>query len=108
EDALDLSHAAEPGAADEEVSAHLHLLRAQIAFAARRGSDATPLLLEAARQLEPVDPLLARATYLEALSAATFAGRFAEGQGAVDVARAALAGPPMPSNPRASDLLLQG
>jgi len=108
EDALDLSHAAESGTADLEVSAHLHLLRAQIAFAARRGSDATPLLLEAARQLELVDPSLARATYLEALSAAKFAGRLAEGQGALDVARAALAGPPMPENPRPSDLLLQG
>src|SRR6478735_7286005 len=84
EDALDLSQAAEPGATDQEVSAHLHLLRAQIAFAARRGSDATPLLLEAARQLELVDPPLARATYLEALSAAKFAGRLAEGQGALD------------------------
>src|SRR6478609_4589548 len=81
EDALDLSQAAEPGATDQEVSAHLHLLRAQIAFAARRGSDASPLLLEAARQLELVDPALARATYLEALSAAKFAGRLAEGHG---------------------------
>jgi DNA-binding CsgD family transcriptional regulator len=108
EDALDLSQAAEQGAGDEEVSAHLHLLRAQIAFAARRGSDATPLLLEAARQLELVDPSLARATYLEALSAAKFAGRLAEGQGALDVARAAIAGPPMPESPRPSDLLLQG
>src|SRR4029077_4612319 len=108
EDALNLSQAAEPGATDQEVSAHLHLLRAQIAFAARRGRDATPLLLEAARQLELVDPSLARATYLEALSAAKFAGRLAEGEGAVDVARAALAGPPMPESPRPSDLLLQG
>jgi hypothetical protein len=40
--------------------AHVQLLRGQIAFAARRGSDAPPLLLEAARELEAVDPPLAR------------------------------------------------
>ena len=73
-----------------------------------RGSDATPLLLAAARELEPVDPTLARATYLEALTATTFAGRLARGGGAVEVSEAALAGPPMPDGPRPSDLLLQG
>ena len=50
--------------------ARVDLLRAQIAFAARRGSDAPPLLLKAARELEAVDAELARATYLEAFSAA--------------------------------------
>jgi DNA-binding CsgD family transcriptional regulator len=84
------------------------LLRAQITFASRRGSDATPLLLAAARELELVDPSLARATYLEALSAAMFAGRLAHGGGVVEASEAALAGPPMPPAPRPSDLLLQG
>jgi DNA-binding CsgD family transcriptional regulator len=66
-------------------------------------------LLAAARELEAVDPSLARATYLEALSAATFAGRLAHrGGDAVDVSEAALAGPPMPQPPGPSDLLLQG
>ena len=37
---------------------------------------------------------LARATYLEALSAAMFAGRLARGGGAVEISEAALAGPP--------------
>ena len=83
-------------------------LSAQIAFAARRGSDGAPLLLKAARELEPVDPGLARATYLEALGAAMFAGRLARGAGAVEVSEAALAGPPMPQSPRPPDLLLQG
>ena len=73
-----------------------HLLRAQIAFASRRGSDAPPLLLKAARELEAVDPSLARATYLEALSAAMFAGRLARGGGRREVSEAALAGPPPP------------
>ena len=109
DDALDLLETAESGSTvGDRVVPHAHLLRAQIAFASRRGSDATPLLLAAARELEPVDPRLARATYLEALSAATFAGRLASGGGAVDVSEAALAGPPMPHSPRPSDLLLQG
>jgi DNA-binding CsgD family transcriptional regulator len=83
-------------------------LRAQIAFASSRGSDATPRLLSVAQELEPVDPSLARATYLEALVAATFVGRLARGVGTVDVSRAALAGPPMPPSAGPSDLLLQG
>ena len=37
--------------------------------------DAPPLLLAAARRLEPLDAALARETYLEALRAAIFAGR---------------------------------
>ena len=69
------------------------MLRAQIAFASSRGSDAPPLLLEAARRLEPLDATLARDTYLEALSAAIFAGRLASGTGLRDVAEAARAAP---------------
>ncbi len=67
-----------------------------------------PPLLEAARELEAVDPGLARATYLEALSAAMLAGRLARGGGVVEISEAALAGPPPPQPPRPSDLLLQG
>jgi DNA-binding CsgD family transcriptional regulator len=109
DDALDLSESAESSTADDDpLRAEVHLLRAEIVFASRRGSDATLLLLAAARELEPVDPTLARATYLEALSAAMFAGRLARGAGMVEAGEAALAGPPMPPTPRPSDLLLQG
>ena len=109
DNALDLLETADSGSAtDDRVRAHVHLLRAEIAFVSRRGREATPLLLAAARELEAVDPRLARATYLEALSAATFAGRLGRGGGVVEVSEAALAGPPMPSAPRPSDLLLQG
>jgi DNA-binding CsgD family transcriptional regulator len=109
DDALDLLETAESGTAvDDLVRAHVHLLRAQIAFALRRGSDAAPLLLAAAHELEAVDPSLARATYLEALSAAMFAGRLAHGGGVVEISGAALAGPPPPEAPQPSDLLLQG
>jgi DNA-binding CsgD family transcriptional regulator len=109
DDALSLLQTAESATAvDDLVRAQVHLLRAQIAFASRRGSDAAPLLLAAARELEVVDPSLARATYLEALSAATFAGRLVHGGGLVEISESALAGPPPPENPQPSDLLLQG
>ena len=109
DDALELLETTESGAAiDDPLRARAQLLRAQIAFASRRGSDAAPLLLAAARELEAVDPSLARATYLEALSAAMFAGRLARGGGAVEISEAALAGPPPPEKPQPSDLLLQG
>jgi DNA-binding CsgD family transcriptional regulator len=88
--------------------ARIDLLHAQIAFASRRGSDAPRLLLEAARELERTDPKIARATYLEALSAARYAGPLARGADEFEVSEAALAGPPLPSTPRPSDLLLQG
>jgi DNA-binding CsgD family transcriptional regulator len=107
-DALALLGTAEAGAVDDAERARVHLLRAQIAFASKRGGDAPQLLLRAARELEAVDPTLARATYLEALSAAMFAGRLARGGSVLEVSEAALAGPPPPTAPRPSDLLLQG
>jgi DNA-binding CsgD family transcriptional regulator len=108
DDALALLAAAEPGAVDDVQRCGVYLLRARIAFASRRGSDAPPLLLKAARELEAVDPALARATYLEALSAAMFAGRLARGGGVVEISEAALAGPPASQPPGPSDLLLDG
>jgi DNA-binding CsgD family transcriptional regulator len=108
DDALTLLAAAESGALGNLERARVDLLRAQIAFASRRGSDAPPLLLKAARELEAVDPDLARATYLEALSAARFAGPLGRGTGVVEVSEAALAGPQPPQPPRPPDLLLQG
>jgi DNA-binding CsgD family transcriptional regulator len=80
------------------------LLRAQITFASRHGSEAAPLLLAAARRLQPLDDGLARETYLEAFSAAILAGR-AGGPGTAEVARAARRLPPAPRQSR-SDLLL--
>jgi DNA-binding CsgD family transcriptional regulator len=109
DEALGLLATAESSTApDHPVRGRVQRLRAEIAFASRRGSDATPRLLAVAQELEPVDPRLARATYLEALAAATFVGRLARGIGAGEVSRAALAGPPMPPNAGPSDLLLQG
>ncbi len=106
--ALQLLATAEPGPLDEFQRALVDLLRGQIAFASSHGSDAPPLLLMAARQFEPLDVRLARETYLEALSAALFAGRLAVGGGVREVAAAARAAPLPPRPARAADLLLDG
>jgi DNA-binding CsgD family transcriptional regulator len=108
DDALALLAIAEADAVNDGRRARVDLLRAQIAFASRRGSDAPSLLLRAARELEPVNPSLARATYLEALYSALFVGRLARGVGVLEVSEAALAGPPPPQALRPPDLLLQG
>ena len=86
--------------------AMLQRLHGQIALDARRGGDAVPLLVEAARQLEPLDPTLARETHLEALRAASIAGRL--GVGARGAAEAARRAPSPQGPPRAVDLLLEG
>lgn len=89
--------------------ARTDVVRARLAFATTRGSEASPLLLAAAARLRHVDPALSRATYLDALGAALFAGRLAlPGGDILDAARAATQAPPAPAVPRASDLLLEG
>jgi DNA-binding CsgD family transcriptional regulator len=106
--ALRLLATAEAGPPDEFRRARADLLRGLIAFASSRGSDAPPLLLKAARQFEPLDPRLARETYLDALAAAIFAGRLALGGGVREVAEAARTAPPPPGPTRGPDLLLDG
>jgi DNA-binding CsgD family transcriptional regulator len=105
---LQLLGTAEAGPPDQFRRARADLLRGQIAFSSSRGSDAPPLLLKAARQFEPLDPQLARETYLDALAAATFAGRLALGGGMREVAEAARMAPPPPGPTRGPDLLLDG
>jgi hypothetical protein len=82
-------------------------LHAQITFAMTRGRDAPPLLLDAAKRLEPLDPRLAREAYLEAFAAAHSADRLVRGGDAREVAAAVLAADWEPST-RACDLLLDG
>ena len=106
--ALGLLATAEAGPPDEFRRALAGRLRGQIAFASSRGSDAPRLLLNSARQFEPLDVRLARETYLYALAAATFAGSLARGGGMREVAEAVRAAPPPPGPPRAADLLLDG
>ena len=105
--ALRLLAMARAGPLDEHERARAQLLHAQITFAMTRGRDAPPLLLEAARRLEPLDPRLARETYLEAFAAALSADRLVRGGDAREVAAAVLAANWQPST-RACDLLLDG
>jgi tetratricopeptide (TPR) repeat protein len=109
DDALGLLSSTEVAALDELNRGRVELLRAQIAFVSRRGIDAAPLLLAASRRLAELDPALARETYLEAVSAAMFAGRLARpGASVPEVAQAARTAPPPPQAPRGADVLLEG
>jgi DNA-binding CsgD family transcriptional regulator len=108
EAALALLDTAEAASDDPPARARVDLLRAQAAFAMRPGSDAPPLLLNAAKRLERVDIALARDTYLEAIAAAQFAGPLARDGSALEVAVAARAAAPPASPARPADLLLDG
>jgi DNA-binding CsgD family transcriptional regulator len=106
--ALRLLATAEAGPLDALQRAWAELLRGQIAFASGRGREASPLLLKAAASFEPLDVGLARQTYLEAFSAAQYAGRFGTGAGLRAAAQAARAAPRPAQPPSAPDLLLDG
>ena len=102
---------AELGPLGELGEARVQRMRAQIAFALRRGGDAPPLMLRAAQRLQGLDAELARQTYLEALVAAIYAGRLARGQDARQVARAARSATLRPAGPEPlphSQLLIHG
>src|SRR5215218_8342340 len=105
--ALELLATAEAGMPDELQCARVDLLRGQVA-SATTGTEAPAQLLKAARRLEPLDPGLARETYLDAWGAALFAGRLASGGDLLDVSRAARAAPRPTYAPHPSDLLLDG
>ncbi|WP_349290893.1 helix-turn-helix transcriptional regulator [Actinoplanes solisilvae] len=104
--AQELLEVARSGTHDAELLARVSLLRAELAFTSDHGSQAPPLLLDAARQLAAFDIPLARQTYLQAVSAAMFTGRLAEGDGLQEIALTARVAPPSPAAPRAVDLLL--
>src|SRR6195256_6267770 len=104
EAALGLLVGVEAGVLDELGCARVELLRAQIALEQRRGDDAGRLFLSAASRLEPLDPGLARETYLEALAGAMASDvDVVGGAPAVAAARAAPAGT---APPRTVDVLL--
>jgi DNA-binding NarL/FixJ family response regulator len=106
--AIELLLTAERGPLDEFQKARVGLLRGQIAFASGLGRDAPPLLLDAARRLEPLSLDLARETYLNAWLAALFAGRLGGPVDLLTVSGAARALPPLPDPPRPVDLILDG
>ena len=106
--ALELLITADLAPLDERHRALLARLRAQITFTRTRGKEAVPLLLAAAQRLQPVNAGLARETYLEALTAAIFAGRLGGSRDLHAVATAVRTAPAVPGPPRAIDLLLDG
>jgi DNA-binding CsgD family transcriptional regulator len=107
--ALGLAAKAEAGHLEELERARVDLLRARIEFASMRGGVAPSSLLRAAKRLEPLDPELARTSYLEVLSAAMFAARLAgPGGGPREVAHAVQAAPPASGRRTGADLLLDG
>ncbi|MEU3410316.1 AAA family ATPase [Streptomyces sp. NPDC006658] len=75
--ALELLAMAQAGPLDELQSARTELLYAEIASWSGPGNEAAPLLLKAAKRLEPLDAELARDTYLRAWMASLLAGRLA-------------------------------
>jgi DNA-binding CsgD family transcriptional regulator len=113
--ALALLATAQDGPLDELEDARRQLLAAQIAFTTRRGREAASALVAAARRVESLDRTLARATYLEAIWAASFSSwaasfssQLGAGNGQVEIWAAARAAPSM-SEPRSpADLMLDG
>jgi DNA-binding CsgD family transcriptional regulator len=106
--ALGLVAAAEVGALDDLQLARVDLLRGHVALALV-GSDAAPLLLQAARRLEPFDLHLARETYLIAWGATVVASDLEGGRLLLgEISHAARGLPPPSGPPRPLDLLLDG
>jgi len=107
--AQDLLALARAGPLSDLEQARMDLVGARLASATSRDGEAPLLLLRAAKRLEEIDIGLARATYLDAVAAAMFAGRLASpGGSTMEVARVAAAAPPPPHRPRPPDLLLDG
>jgi DNA-binding CsgD family transcriptional regulator len=104
---LALLATADAGPLTEADRARVELLRGKCFFAMNDGYAALPLLLTAARRLEPLDPRLARDAYLDAMTVALFVGRLADGLGAREVATAVREAPP-PEVPYKRDALLDG
>jgi DNA-binding CsgD family transcriptional regulator/tetratricopeptide (TPR) repeat protein len=106
EAALGLVATAAAGALDDFQHARVDLVRGHVAFASGNASEASQLLLKAARRLERFNLELARETYLTAWGTAVAAGELAEGNVLLEICRAVQALPP--ASPRPLDLLLDG
>jgi DNA-binding CsgD family transcriptional regulator/tetratricopeptide (TPR) repeat protein len=105
---LELLTTAETGPLDEFQRARVDLLRGHVAFATGLGSDAPPLLMKAAKRLEPFDLDLARETYLIAWGAAGMAGHHGGRSALKEICRAVEALPPRSGDSSPLDLLLDG
>jgi DNA-binding CsgD family transcriptional regulator/tetratricopeptide (TPR) repeat protein len=99
--AVELVEVAEAGPLSELGRAGAGWLRAQIIFVRTDGRDGAVQLLRAAQRLDPLDRDLARATYLDALRAASVSGD------TLEVGRR-LRALPLSQPPDATELLLHG
>jgi DNA-binding CsgD family transcriptional regulator len=99
---------AESGPLDGFQRARASLLRGHAAVVSAYSNEAAPLLLEAARQLEPFDLSLARRAYLTAWSAAVSAHHLGGAAVLLEVCRAVRALPPLPPDPHPLDLVIEG
>jgi DNA-binding CsgD family transcriptional regulator len=106
--ALELAATASAGPLDGFQRARIDLLRGHTAIASSYGNDAAPLLLHAARRLEPFDLGLARRAYLTAWGAAVTAGHLGGSGVLLEVCRAVRALPPLWATPHPLDLVLDG
>jgi DNA-binding CsgD family transcriptional regulator len=107
---------AQAGPLDELGRGRAELLRARLTADAGRGRDALPMLVRAARRLEPLHPGLARQAYRDAfLAALTSGGQDAgagrggwQGGGVLEAAEATRAARRRPGPARPGDQLLDG
>jgi DNA-binding CsgD family transcriptional regulator len=107
DESLRLLAAAEVDAQTELQRARVDLLRGHIALSVGPITEASGQLLKAARRLESLDLSLARETYLNAWGAALYASQSGNTDQLRDASEAARAAPAS-SDPRLSDLLLDG
>ncbi|MGM7667271.1 ATP-binding protein [Microbacterium sp. A93] len=106
EAAAELLTLAVTGPLDALQQARSELLHARVAFHRARGGEGLRMLLDAARGLAPLHPVLSRETYLDALDAAIVTGGLSSGPDAREVAESARAAPAPSGAPTPADLLL--
>jgi DNA-binding CsgD family transcriptional regulator len=106
EAAVQLLAVTEHGPLDELQRARLDVLRAQVGLASNQAREALPLLVNAARRLERLDVELALDSYVDAFTAAWFAGHLATDPGTQAVALM-VRDVPRPTRPRRGDDLLR-
>ena len=93
---------------DGFLGARALLLRGQVAVVVGHGDDAAPLLLQAAKKLEPFDIELARVAYLTAYGSAMSAAHLGQAGVFLEICRAIEDLPPPQGAPDAQSLLLEG
>jgi DNA-binding CsgD family transcriptional regulator len=104
--ALRLLDAVEAGPPDALRFAEAERLRGNIAFDQMLPRDAARLLVDAARQLEPLDAALARETYLDAIAAAIWTSASDTPRLVMEAAMAARKAPSAPVPERTIDVVL--